>query len=183
MIPVFDTFSILFLSVVLILAAIHDIRVQKIPNALTYLTMIAALAYHGVTGGIEGFLFSAKGLGLGVAILILPYLMGGMGAGDAKLMGAVGAILGSKGVFIAFLFTAIFGGIYALTLLLTNWEYLKRWITRWWAMFTTFLFVKEFIYIPPVKSKGRLRLYYGFAIAVGTMSSIFWRVSGYEFPI
>jgi prepilin peptidase CpaA len=183
MIPVFDTFSILFLSAVLILAAIHDIRVQKIPNALTYLTMIAALAYHGVTGGIEGFLFSAKGLGLGVAILILPYLMGGMGAGDAKLMGAVGAVLGPKGVFIAFLFTAIFGGVYALTLLLAHRENLKGWIMRWGTMLTTFLYLRQFIYIPSNNSNNRLKLYYGLAIAAGTISSIFWRVSGHEFPI
>jgi len=183
MIPVFDTFSILFLSVVLILAAIHDIRVQRIPNLLTYPTMISALAYHGVTGGAVGLLFSAKGLGLGVAILILPYLMGGMGAGDAKLMGAVGAVLGPKGVFIAFLFTAIFGGFYALTLLMAHRENLKGWIMRWGTMVTTFLYLRQFVYIPPNNSKNKLKLYYGLAIAAGTISSILWKISGHEYPI
>jgi Flp pilus assembly protein protease CpaA len=46
MIPMMDSFSILFLVVVLILAAINDIWVQKIPNMLTYPTIAAALTYH-----------------------------------------------------------------------------------------------------------------------------------------
>jgi prepilin peptidase CpaA len=128
-------------------------------------------------------LFSAAGLGCGVAILCLPYLMGGMGAGDAKLMGAVGAILGSKGVFIAFLFTAIVGGIYGLTLLLAKPEYSKGWIKRWDTMLRTFVLIRRFIYIPPVESRKKPKLYYGLAIAVGTIGSILWRLSGCEFPI
>ena len=52
-----------------------------------------------------------------MALLIVFYLMGMMGAGDVKLMGAVGSILGPAGVFKAFLFTAIVGGIYAVIVL------------------------------------------------------------------
>ncbi len=57
---------------------------------------------------------STGGLFLGVAFLLPVYLIGGMGAGDVKLMGAVGSILGPQGVFIAFLYSAIAGGLYAL---------------------------------------------------------------------
>jgi prepilin peptidase CpaA len=178
-----DTFSILFLAVVLILAAITDIRLHKIPNLLTYPAIGTALAYHGVNNGMEGFFFGAQGLGVGLAILIIPYLMGGMGAGDAKLMGAVGAMLGPRGVFIAFLFTAIFGGIYGLMLLLARHGTVKGSIKRWGIMLTTFVFFRRFHYIPPVATGTKLKLCYGVAIAVGTMGSVFWRISGYEFPI
>ena len=181
--PTMDYFPVLFLAVVLMLAAINDLRVNKIPNLLTYPAMVTALAYHGLSSGLEGFLFSIEGLGVGLAILILPFLMGGMGAADAKLMGAVGAMLGPQGVFIAFLFTALFGGMYGLALLLARPEYIKGWIKRWGTMLSTFLFIRQFIYVPPARNKAKLKLCYGFAIAVGTMGSVFWKVSGYEFPI
>lgn len=178
-----DSFLIILLGIVLAIAAANDFRFRKIPNLLTYPTMTAALAYHGMNGGFEGFLFSAKGLGLGMAILILPYLIGGMGAGDAKLMGAVGAILGPKGVFIAFLFTAIIGGIYAMTLLLAKPEHLRRFIKRWGTMPKTFVRIGQSTYIPTAKNQKKPRLCYGVAIALGTMCSIVWRLLGYTFPI
>jgi prepilin peptidase CpaA len=112
-----DSFLIVFLGGVLLLAAIYDHRSQRIPNLLTYPTMVIGLAYHCLTSGLDGLLLSAGGLALGIGIFILPYLMGGMGAGDAKLMGAVGSILGPRGVFIAFLFTSLVGGIYVLLVL------------------------------------------------------------------
>jgi hypothetical protein len=54
---------------------------------------------------------------------------------------------------------------------------------RWGTMLTTFLYLRQFIYIPSVSSNNKLKLYYGLAIAAGTIGSIFWRVSGHEFPI
>ena len=100
----------LFLSSVLVSAAIFDIRVQKIPNLLTYPTMAVGLIYHSFTNGVEGFFFGAGGIGVGIGLFLIPYLIGVMGAGDAKLMGAVGAALGAKGVFYAVLLSAIVGG-------------------------------------------------------------------------
>ncbi|NIS71316.1 MAG: prepilin peptidase [Proteobacteria bacterium] len=178
-----NPFLITFISIVLLIGVVSDLRFQRIPNVLAFPTMIAALAYHGVNGGSEGLLFSAKGLGLGVTLLLLPYMMGGMGAGDAKLMGAVGAVVGPAGVFIAFLFTAIFGGIYGLALLLARPEYLKEVIKRCWAVLKALVYGKQIIYIPPVKNHKKPRLCYGVAIAVGTICSIFWRLAGYTLLI
>jgi prepilin peptidase CpaA len=101
-----NSLLIIFLIVVLVIAALIDIRIRKIPNLLTYQTMAVALCYHSLRNGLDGLIFSAGGLILGVVFFILPYLMGGMGAGDAKLMGAVGAVIGPGGVFIACLLTA-----------------------------------------------------------------------------
>ena len=71
-------FLIIFLSSILIIAAIIDVRVQKIPNLLTFPAMVMALIFHSVTGGWKGFVFSAEGLGLGIALFLIPYIMGGM---------------------------------------------------------------------------------------------------------
>ena len=113
-----ETWLITFLLSVLLVAVVYDLMLNKIPNLLTYPTMAFAIIYHGVTKGPAGLIFSAGGLLLGIALLILPYWVGEMGAGDAKLMGAVGAVLGPKGVFIAFLLTALTGGIYAIIALI-----------------------------------------------------------------
>ena len=185
-----DAFSIIFLAGVLIAAAVNDLRFQKIPNLLTYPAMGIALVYHFIMSGPDGLLFSAGGLALGIAVLILPYLMGGMGAGDAKLMGAVGAVLGARGVLIAFLFTAILGGVYALILVLIKRQHFKGFFTRQAAILKTFMFTGQFILITgnEDQKKPRLekkpRLCYGIAIALGTLFSVFLEFSGYyKFPI
>jgi prepilin peptidase CpaA len=179
-----DVFLIIFLSIILIAAAVNDLRFQKIPNLLTYPAMGIALVYHFVMNGLDGLLFSAGGLALGIAVFILPYLMGGMGAGDAKLMGAVGAILGAKGVFIAFLFTAIIGGLYALILVLIKRQHFKGFFTRQAVTLKTFIFTRQFIPISEDSNEKKPRLCYGIAIALGTLFSVFLEFSGYyKFPI
>lgn len=100
----------LLIICILLIAAANDIRNHRIPNWLTFPAMAGMILFHTGMKGFEGFLFSLEGLGIGIAILILPYLMGGFGAGDVKLMGVVGAALGPKGIFAAFFFTAIAGG-------------------------------------------------------------------------
>jgi prepilin peptidase CpaA len=101
----------LLLTIILIIASITDLRSQRISNRLTYSTMIFGLAFYSLTSGFSGFLYSIGGLFLGLALLIVFYLVGGMGAGDVKLMAAVGSLLGPQGVFHAFLGTALIGGI------------------------------------------------------------------------
>ena len=178
-----DSFLIVFLGGALLLAAIYDHRSQRIPNLLTYPTMVIGLAYHCLTSGLDGFLLSAGGLALGIGIFILPYLMGGMGAGDAKLMGAVGSILGPRGVFIAFLFTSLVGGIYALILLLIKLEYGKDCISRWGTVLKTFIFTGQFVPIPARKKEDGPKLHYGIAIALGTMFYVFFELLGYQLPV
>ena len=179
-----DVFLIIFLSIILIAAAVNDLRFQKIPNLLTYPSMGIALGYHFIMSGQDGLLFSAGGLALGIAVFILPYLMGGMGAGDAKLMGAVGAILGARAVFIAFLFTAIAGGIYALILLLVRRRAFKGFWQQDVATLKTFIFTRQFIPISGDSNEKKPRLCYGIAIALGTLFSVFLEFSGYyKFPI
>jgi prepilin peptidase CpaA len=178
-----ESFLIVYLGGVLLLAAIYDHRFQRIPNLVTYPTMVIGLAHHCLTNGLDGFLLSAGGLALGIGIFILPYLMGGMGAGDAKLMGAVGSILGPRGVFIAFLFTSLVGGIYALILLLIKLEYGKDCIRRWGTVLKTFIFTGQFVSIPAKKNKDGPKLHYGIAIALGTMSYVFFELLGYQLPV
>lgn len=161
----------LILVTILILAAINDIRFQKIPNRLTFMAILSGVVFHGATGGLSGLLLSVEGLFMGLAILIFFYLMGGMGAGDVKLMGAVGALLGPKGVFFAFLATALVGGIYAIVLLASR-RQLGATLKRYWLVLKTILLTRKVFYIPPSEAERKPRLRYGVAIALGTMLSV-----------
>lgn len=103
-----------YLSLVLVVSTVTDIRCRRIPNWATFSTILLALVIHCIHNGLPGLLLSLKGLGLGFALLLLPHLLGGIGAGDVKLLAAVGAVLGPDQTFLVFLFTAIIGGIVAL---------------------------------------------------------------------
>jgi prepilin peptidase CpaA len=178
-----DPFLTIVLGSILVVAAIIDIRIQKIPNIFTFPAMVLGLTYHSVANGWSGFIFSSEGLAIGIAIFLIPYMMGGMGAGDAKLMGAVGAMIGPKGVVIACLFTAIAGGFYALIVLLFNIQYLKGFIARSAITVKAFAFTRNFIPIPADKSEKKPRLCYGIAIAMGTLCYLFIEGVGYTLPI
>jgi len=162
---------LLFLGFLLLTAAVIDIRSNRIPNWLTFSVAVLAVLYHTGMKGLEGFLFSIEGVGVGIAVLIIPYLIGGVGAGDAKLMGAVGGLLGPEGVFMAFLFTALIGGIYALVVLTLN-GILKETAKRYGTILKTFIFTQKFIYVSPSEKEKGPKLCYGIAIALGTTLSV-----------
>lgn len=175
-----ELFQIIFLSVLLISAAIFDLRSQKIPNILTYSSILITMTYHLIINGIEGLLFSAGGIGLGIGLLILPYLMGGMGAGDAKLMGAIGGMLGAKSVFYAFLLTAAVGGIYALVLIVVYRSSFRGFIRKQFSALVGFMLNGK--YRPDSNSEKNVpKLCYGLSIALGTGLYLFLTINGYEF--
>ena len=90
----------------------EDLRTRKIPNYLTFGAALAGLAYNLAVSGWGGLGDGLLGLLLGLAFLILPYLMGGMGAGDVKALAALGAWLGPAGTLYLFCYMAIAGGLF-----------------------------------------------------------------------
>ena len=156
---------------VLAVAVVTDIRGQKIPNLLTFPAMLLAFSYHAMTRGPDGILFSLAGFALGLGVMFVPYLAGVMGAGDVKLMAAVGAFLGVSGTLNAFLLTSIFGGVYALIVLMTHFSTLKTVLRALWDSLNVFILAKRFVYVPH-RDKHLPRLCYGVAIAAGTIASM-----------
>lgn len=159
------------LLVILATAAIYDVKYQKIPNILTFSVMLGGIAYHSWFSGIHGCLFSLGGASLGIALLIVFYLMGKMGAGDVKLMGAVGSILGPTGAFNAFLLTAIVGGIYAIIILLFRGRFVDLMNRMWLAMRLTYL-TRSPMAPALAEDRNSPALCYGIAIAIGTSLSM-----------
>ncbi len=158
----------------LITAVICDIRKERIPNWLTFPSIVLAIGYWTTSNGLEGFLFSLGGVTTGFAALIFFYALGWMGAGDVKLMGAVGGLLGPKWVFVAFLLTGFAGGLYAIGLLAFKGKFLET-AKRYWTIFKTFTVTRKLIYVPPAGKAAELRLRYGLAIAIGTCCSVFMK--------
>ncbi|WP_147819688.1 A24 family peptidase [Salidesulfovibrio onnuriiensis] len=160
------------LAAALVTATITDIRSQRIPNWLTFPLMLGGLAAHALHTGLDGLLFSLAGFGLGLGVMLVPFLLGLMGAGDVKLMAAVGAWLGINTALMAFLITCMAGGVYALAVLLRNMEMFRAVLENIKAHFITSLLTRKLDYTPVVSERTLPRLCYGVAIAFGTVASM-----------
>jgi prepilin peptidase CpaA len=102
------------LAATVLTAAITDIIGQRVPNWLTMPATVLALCLQSAIGGTEAVLWGVAGWAAGLALLIGFYVQGGMGAGDVKLMATVGAFTGPYRVLWICAYTALFGGVYAL---------------------------------------------------------------------
>ncbi len=96
-----------------LVAAVTDIWKFKVYNALTMPLLVAGLLYHGY---YSQFANSGLGILFGFAALVPLYIIGGMGAGDVKLMAAVGAWLGMPLTFYVFIASSLAAGLYAIGL-------------------------------------------------------------------
>jgi prepilin peptidase CpaA len=101
-------------SALLIWAAWIDGRQLRVPNWLTYPMVFAGLIYGGVSGGWDGLGHSAIGMCMGLACLLPLYAVGGMGAGDVKLMAGMGAWVGAAATWHAFCVSVVVGAIMAV---------------------------------------------------------------------
>jgi prepilin peptidase CpaA len=175
-----DLFLIVLLVASIGVAMAWDVRCRKIPNLVTYPTMCLALGYHSFSSGTDGLLFSVGGLALGIGLFIVPYVFGGMGAGDTKLMGAVGAIFGPKGICMASIMVILAGGVYAMILLAMNPKYTASVLRRLGTTFKTFALTAQFILIPPGRDERQPVLWYAFPIGVGSLAYAIMKVTGYD---
>ena len=112
---------VIVLLVMLMTAAVFDVRSRRIPNWLTVTGVAVGLAMNGVIGSPEGgLIFSLTGLLTAFVIYGVLYALHAMGAGDVKLMAAVGALAGWQRWFGIFFVTALIGGVMALILVLSR---------------------------------------------------------------
>ena len=169
--------NIIFWIIIFVLgiAVIYDIRFGRIPNWLTFPAMAVAIVCHVGIAGVPGLLSSTAGLLIGFSIFLVLYLLGGMGAGDVKLMAAVGAFLGPRDVLLAAVFTAIAGGIYAIMLLAIQ-KGNRKALIRFGAMAKGLLLTGHFVQIPATGNEKTTPLRYGVAIGVGTLAVLAQRI-------
>jgi len=97
-----------------LLAAVGDLCVRRIPNAFTFPLLIGGLIWSAWFGGLASFAEAAGACVLLALPYIILFIFVGGGAGDAKLMGAIGAWLGLRQGLTVFACVAIAGGILAI---------------------------------------------------------------------
>jgi prepilin peptidase CpaA len=108
-------------------AAMTDVWRFQVYNYLTFPVLFAGLAYHTMAGGWSGLALSLAGIAFGFAVFAIPYLMGGMGAGDLKFVAALGAWLGITPMTVIVFFGCLATGIYALVLVCRTGDFRQLW--------------------------------------------------------
>jgi prepilin peptidase CpaA len=159
--------SIVILLGALIAASLTDIAQRRVPNTITFPLAAFGLIYHFYMSGMNGFIFSVSGILAGGGLLVLFYLMGGMGAGDVKLMAAVGSILGPAGVLHAFVYCALIGGLYSVVVLYRH-SVLRSSVERCVSAPVDFLRTGQWLWSPSPAEKKLPRMCYAVAISLGT---------------
>lgn len=152
------------LFIVLGISVVTDLRDRKIFNIITIPAILFGLIYNTYQAGLEGLYFSSIGLLIGFFLLFIPFVLGGMGAGDVKLLAAIGAMIGGELVFQSFLYTALIGGIFAMVILLKKNRLLFFIKNIWFSVFYKLPFLTE------PANKGKYTIPYGVPIALGVVS-------------
>ncbi len=164
-----DPLLLITLIAVLLTVVVTDIRSYRIPNWLTAPAMAGGLLIHTFLNGQAGLILSLEGLGLGLGLFLIFYLMGGMGAGDVKLMAVVGSFLGPTEVLYAAMMIGLLGGLYAVASMASCWG-LRATVQQVVAMLTTLSFSQEAT--PSATKRAPLRLRYALVISLGTLLSM-----------
>ncbi|QDV14746.1 Type IV leader peptidase family protein [Rosistilla oblonga] len=158
-------------AVVMIVAAVIDGMILKVPNWLTYPFIISGWVYAAMASGWNGLGYSLLGTFVGMMLLLVVRAVGGMGAGDVKLLAGLGAWMGASTAWWAFVWTTVVGGIIAVIMIAMSGNWFKH-----YAMFHQI--IQEFVTIRnPEKLAAIARerkptmklLPYGIPMAIGSI--------------
>jgi prepilin peptidase CpaA len=152
----------------LIAASVWDIKWRRIPNWLNLTLALGGIAFGLMVGGPAAMGWSVLGLLSGLGLLLLPHLKGWIGAGDVKLLAAVGAWLGPVGTVHCALAGAVFGGLLALAFLVKAESRHRR------CILTNLKLTLYLRTIPEIEHRpAQLHPPYGLAISAGALVAVF----------
>ena len=115
-----DDLPLVVAGVTTLVAAATDLWRFKVYNLLTLPTLTLGLVVAATHGGWPGLQASLLGAGFGFGILLALHALGGVGAGDVKLLAALGAWLGLIWTVHVFIASALAAGVYAVVLVLVQ---------------------------------------------------------------
>jgi prepilin peptidase CpaA len=171
-----DNWQVWLVTVTLVVAAIIDGKQLKVPNWLTFPMIVSGWGVNTALFGWEGLGASLLGTVVGLALLMPAYAIGGMGAGDVKLLAGVGAWVGSSVTFYAFCLSAIVGGVIAVAMVVCrrSWTKHKNQFLLIVNEIATVGNPTELATIAAERKSSMLLLPYGIPIAIGSILYFFW---------
>lgn len=166
-----DRWPVWLVATLLVWAAWIDGKELRVPNWLTYPMALSGLVYNLVVGGFGGLGEGTLGLVTGLLCLMPLYAVGGMGAGDVKLMAGVGAWLGWEVTLIAFCVSTVVGAVMAVGMVLYRRAAVKHWanaqkILNEWL---TIRDPRKLSEIAAARKPTMLLLPYGIPICIGSI--------------
>ncbi|MCC6126580.1 MAG: prepilin peptidase [Pirellulales bacterium] len=171
-----EHWDIWLVTAVLVVAAAIDGWKLKVPNWITFPFVISGWIYWTASHGMEGLGWSLVGTLVGLALLLPAYAIGGMGAGDVKLLAGVGAWVCGTHTFYAFCLSAIVGGAIALGMVVVG----KKWrhhSSQFKNIVNEILVIRDpnqLAAIAAERKSSMLLLPYGIPIAIGTIAYFIW---------
>lgn len=164
---------IVFASLFLFSICVTDTLYSKIPNLLILLLLLGGFIYHALQAGPAGLLTAFLGLLTGFALLLIPYMMGGMGAGDVKALAALGSLLGAGSILQVFLYMALIGGLMSVLHYAFNRNLFEKCRELLNAL-KLFLYTRNYGELKPNSQSESLRFPYAAAIAFGYFAYMRW---------
>lgn len=162
------------LALMLVLASYLDIRYHRIPNGVTFGGAVAGLVLQCWLSGLEALGTGLGGLVAGVAVFLPFYIHGAMGAGDVKLLAAVGAFLGPSATLWAAAFTMIVGGVMAIAILLRH-RGLGQLARRYFTTLNFLAVTGALSHAGPREGEAAAQRFpYALVIGLGTLWAILW---------
>lgn len=163
-----------FAVLTVIVACVSDVSTSKIPNVLTFAAAALAVVFHVASPAGLGLTHAGLGLAVGLAVFFPLFALGAMGAGDVKLMAALGAWVGWQPVIFVALYGSLAGGALALVVAARS-RYLKQ-AFRNIKMLGMYWWVSGVKPLPELtlESKDSVRLPYAVPIAAGLAVAL-WR--------
>ncbi len=154
-------------------AGILDWRSRRIPNWLTIPALLIGLAVNFATAGIAGGLQSLEGAAVALVVLLPVVFLRGLGGGDWKLMGALGAWLGPGQVLMILLVTIFLSGLLALVQIIRAKRFLATVRNVWELLRGFFIFGLQPHPEINLDNPAALTLPFGAAAALATFAC-FW---------
>jgi prepilin peptidase CpaA len=108
----------LVLLIILAICVVTDLRERKIYNVVIFPALLLTFVIQGIDLGLLGLKTAGIGFLVGFGLLLIPYFLGGMGAGDVKLLALIGALKGASFVFYTAIYMGILGALMALGIIL-----------------------------------------------------------------
>jgi prepilin peptidase CpaA len=166
-----EHWPIWLVTATLVVAAVIDGWKLKVPNWITLPMIVSGWVYSTWFYGMSGLGWSLAGTAIGLGLLLPLYAIGGMGAGDVKLLAGVGAWVWGTVTLYSFCLSAVIGGVIALLMVAyrRGWQKHRNQFVMILDEVTTIRDPVQLSTLAAQRKSSMLLLPYGIPIALGTI--------------